>query len=508
MFELIYRRIEGFIKSTISRIATMLGKFRRLPLLIAKKAKDLLRDIINFIIRKPSDLSDYIKLGGSYVAKRALLAWVLLAAAIVLCIFWFVVPFLSSTFFTSKLVVNTPQFHTASGKAEVYTESGALLYSGVLKDGKANGDGKLYKDGSLVYQGEFADNEYNGMGRLYNEYGALVYSGEFANSLYNGTGSEYYPNGSLKVTGTYVAGMLEGEAPLYSEDKELIYSGGFSAGKFDGKGELYEDGQLVYKGDFVNGEKTGESTIYDNGELVYSGGILAGKFNGKGELYEDGQLVYKGEFVNGEKTGESTIYDNGELIYSGGMLSDKYSGEGILYNYKTDMRLEGVFEDGYANGNALLYSSDGELLYNGNMLKGEIPYLSYASADRQEVERSFTEKAVVRELDEKSVVHYPQLGVGFIFDADSKTDRIVITGEQQLLNASVGALQSEFNVPEGAVKYNEYSFSPTKYDTKQFSYLGIQPPKLLDTVKYIRDNVFLKLYYSGGRLLFYEIGVV
>jgi len=462
MFELIYRRIEGVIKSTISRISTKLGKLKRLPLLIAKKAKDLLGDIINFIIKKPSDLSDYIKLGGSYVAKRALLVWILLAAAVVLCIFWFAVPLLRSSFFTSRLVVNTPQFHTASGKAEVYTADGALLYSGVMKDGKADGDGKLYKSGSLVYQGEFADNEYNGSGRLYDEFGVLVYSGEFTDSLYSGTGSEYYPNGSLKVTGTYVSGMLEGEAALYSEDKELLYSGGFSAGKYDGKGELYEDGQLVYKGDFVNGERTGEGSLYKNGEMLYSGGFLAGK----------------------------------------------YSGNGILYRYKTDMRLEGVFEDGYANGNAQLYSSEGEMLYSGIMSNGEIAYLSYAAADRQQAEQCFTEKAVVRELGEKSIVHYPQLGVGFIFNADGMTDRIVITGEQQLLNAGVGALQSKFSAPEGAVKYSEYSFSPTKSDIKQLSYLGIQPPVLLDTVKYIRDNVFLKLYYSGGRLLFYEIGVV
>lgn len=462
MFELIYRRIEGFIKSTISRIATLFGKIRRLPLLIAKKAKDLLRDVINFIIKKPSELSDYVKFGGSYVAKRALLAWVLLAAAAVLCVIWFVVPFIRSSFFTSRLVVNTPQFHTASGKAEVYTENGTLLYSGVMKDGKANGDGRLYKSGSLVYQGEFADNEYNGVGRLYDEFGVLVYSGEFADSLYSGTGSEYYPNGSIKVTGTYVSGMLEGEAALYSENKELIYSGGFSAGKFNGKGELYEDGQLVYKGDFVNGERTGEGTFFDNGEKVYSGGFLAGK----------------------------------------------YSGNGILYRYETDMRLEGVFEDGYANGNAQLYSSEGELLYSGSMSKGKIAYLSYASADRQQTEQCFTEKAVVRELGGKSIVHYPQLGVGFIFNADNKTDRIVITGEQQLLNAGVGALQSDFSIPEGAAKYSEYSFTPTKSDIKQLSYLGIQPPVLLDTVKYIRDNVFLKLYYSGGKLLYYEIGVV
>ncbi len=462
MFEIIYRRIEGVIKSSISRISVKLAKFKRLPLMVAKKAKDLLKDVVNFVGKKPSELSDYIKIGGSYVAKRALLAGILLTAAVVLAVIWFAVPFLKKTFFTSRLVVNTPEFHTATGKAEVYTADGSLLYSGEMKEGKASGDGKLYRGDVLVYQGEFADNEYNGSGKLYDEFGVLEYSGEFTDSRFNGAGTEYYSNGGIKVTGSYVSGMLEGEAALYSENGSLLYSGGFSSGKYNGKGELYEDGELVYKGDFVNGEMTGEGTQYKDGEKVYSGGFLAGK----------------------------------------------YSGSGILYRYKTDMRLEGVFEDGLANGNAEVYSPSGELLYSGAMSLGEIAYLAYAAADRQQVEQCFTENAVVRELGGKSIVHYSELGVGFIFGADGKTDRIIVTGEPRLLNAEVGTAQSGFYAPEGAAKYSEYDFALTEFDIKQLSYCGIKPPELLKVSKYIKDNVFLKLYFSGGRLLFYEVGIV
>lgn len=462
MFDIIFRRIEGVIKSSLSRLSVKFAKIKRLPLEIAKKAKDLLKDIVNFIVKKPSELSDYIKIGGSYVAKRALLAGILLTAAVVLAIIWFAVPFLNKTFFTTRLVVNTPEFHTATGKAEVYTADGSLLYAGEMKDGRACGDGKLYSSGVMVYQGQFDDNEYNGTGKLYDEYGGLVYSGGFADSLYSGAGTEYYSNGKVKVSGTYVSGMLEGEASLYSDTGELMYSGGFGSGQFNGKGELYDEGKLVYKGDFVNGERTGEGTLYSNGEKVYSGGFLAGK----------------------------------------------YSGSGILYRYKTDMRLEGVFEDGQANGSADIYSADGELLYSGEMSRGEIAYLSYAAADRQQVEQCFTENAVTRELGGKYIVHYSKLGVGFIFGADGKTDRLIITGEPQLLNAYVGAEQGGYAVPDGAVKYSEYDFIPEEFDIKQLSYCGIRPPELLEVAKYIKDNVFVKLYYSGGRVLFYEVGIV
>ena len=54
----------------------------------------------------------------------------------------------------------------------------------------------------------------------------------------------------------------------------------------------------------------------------------------------------------------------------------------------------------------------------------------------------------------------------------------------------------------------EKHFALTEFDIKQLGYCGIKPPELLKVSKYIKDNVFLKLYFSGGRLLFYEVGIV
>lgn len=462
MLEQINRQIGDIGKTAAGDLSNKLEKIKRLPLDIVKKSKSLVKGAVDFIIRKPSELSDYVKIGGSYVAKRALLAGILITAAVVLAVIWFVVPLLGGKLSSSRLVVNTPEFHTANGISEVYTPEGELLYSGMLKDGRADGSGELYSGGSLIYKGGFADNEYSGEGRLYDTTGKLVYYGEFADSKYNGIGREYYENGGLKLKGTYVSGKLDGKGALYSPKGVLIYSGEFSSGKYNGKGELYENGRLVYRGDFANGWKTGEGTLYKNGRIVYSGGFLEGE----------------------------------------------YSGNGVLYNFKNGMRLEGEFENGLANGTASLYSSEGELLYCGAVSDGEIAYLSYAAADRQQTEQCFTENAVVKELGDKFIVHYQQLGVGFIFGADGKTDRIIITGDQQLLNAETGKLKSEFLAPDGAAKYSEYDFVPEEFDIKQLSYSGIIPPEQMNVTKYIRDNTFLKLYFSGGRLLFYEIGIV
>ena len=57
------------------------------------------------------------------------------------------------------------------------------------------------------------------------------------------------------------------------------------------------------KGTFVDGELI-QGTEYDNfGKIKYKGEFKQKDYHGKGEIYENGDLVYKGTFVNGIKDG-------------------------------------------------------------------------------------------------------------------------------------------------------------------------------------------------------------
>jgi len=71
---------------------------------------------------------------------------------------------------------------------------------------------------------------------------------------------------------------------------------------------------------------------YSNGQLDYKGNYVNGKKHGYWENYwSDGQLWHKGNYVNGKKHGYwESYYSNGDLIYKG------YYNMGKRVNYNPD----------------------------------------------------------------------------------------------------------------------------------------------------------------------------
>ena len=71
----------------------------------------------------------------------------------------------------------------------------------------------------------------------------------------------------------------------------------FNNSLFQGRGILYENGLKIYEGDFEN-------------NLYWGNGI---------SFYENSENIeYEGEWVNGCKHGQGTLYsDSGEIVYSG-----------------------------------------------------------------------------------------------------------------------------------------------------------------------------------------------
>ena len=70
--------------------------------------------------------------------------------------------------------------------------------------------------------------------------------------------------------------------------------------KWNGNG-YDENGNIIYK--LNNGN--GKIKHYDNGgNLLYEGDISNGKANGKGKEYNNNQLIYYGEFLNGKRWNE------------------------------------------------------------------------------------------------------------------------------------------------------------------------------------------------------------
>jgi antitoxin component YwqK of YwqJK toxin-antitoxin module len=63
----------------------------------------------------------------------------------------------------------------------------------------------------------------------------------------------------------------------------------------------YENGQLCWEGNYVNGKRNGVwKEYYDNGQLSWEVNYVAGKEDGVWKTYyENGQLCWEGNYVDG-----------------------------------------------------------------------------------------------------------------------------------------------------------------------------------------------------------------
>jgi antitoxin component YwqK of YwqJK toxin-antitoxin module len=203
--------------------------------------------------------------------------------------------------------------------------------------------------------------------------------------------------------------------------------------------EFDEDGNLIYEGEYLNGQRNGKGKEYimflnyqfrnfwfcyyttkypkneksDEIKLIYEGEYLNGKKHGKGKEYDevDGHVVFEGEYLNGKKwNGKSDeinrygYYDyeydsnhsgKNKLIFKGEYLNGKRNGKIIEYFMNGNIKFEGEYLNGLRwngkgydknsniiyqlkNGNGFVkeYDNDGCLIYEGEYLNGIRRYKS------------------------------------------------------------------------------------------------------------------------------------
>ena len=136
-------------------------------------------------------------------------------------------------------------------------------------------DGKGYdKNGNIIYElknGNGQVNEYN----KYEDDDKLEYIGEYKNGIKNGKGKEYYDNDNLIFEGEY-KNNLRWNGNIYDPKNNInIYQ------LKNGKGFIKEfiyDGNIIFGGDFSNGERNRKGKeYYDDGSLRFEGEYLMGK---------------------------------------------------------------------------------------------------------------------------------------------------------------------------------------------------------------------------------------
>ena len=188
--------------------------------------------------------------------------------------------------------------------------------------------------------------------------------------------------GDFNYIFTYDGQMFE-EMPngkgILKKNDQVIYDGNFVDGQECGIGTFFFGGHKVHHGQYLNGDYHGEGKLYnpETKEMIFDGifkkGIpFYGKFYCNEELVFEGffknysgELVffcldqgYIGEFKNGKKNGFGKTFSEKNIIYKGSWKNDLYHGKGVLFDKYDDIIYEGCWKNGMKNGYGIFYEKE------------------------------------------------------------------------------------------------------------------------------------------------------
>ena len=128
-------------------------------------------------------------------------------------------------------------------------------------------------------------------------YGDLIYP--ILNILENKKENIYYKSGNNYI-GDYKNGLKHGKGIIYYDDGNILYKGDFIEDKFEGYGEYHYNKSEYYVNQFKNGITEGKGKLYD-GDFIYH------EYKGSQlDIYKYGNF-YSGEWKNCKKHGKGNI---------------------------------------------------------------------------------------------------------------------------------------------------------------------------------------------------------
>jgi len=308
-----------------------------------------------------------------------------------------------------------------SGKTiSKYTYGGK--YTGEIKNGKKNGQGKYIDTGGNVYDGIFTDDKFTGIGKINNS--DWSYEGEIVLNEPKGKGVKIFTNGDA-FDGVFTDDKFTGIGKInnsdWSYDGEVVnyqpngkgvkiftnrdtLTGTWNEFGFNGIGKRREaaiegsDEFYYTEGTWKNGQLNGEGTRYfkmrapsSSGEdeifidATYTGQFINGIFNGKGNLhfYDLSYCSIDGDWINGlcpkgQISCEYGASDSGRCVTSyNGDLSSNFNKQGFgTFTDCDGSTYVGNFENDSENGQGKLTYKNGKI-EQGTFVNGvfQIPFI-------------------------------------------------------------------------------------------------------------------------------------
>lgn len=172
------------------------------------------------------------------------------------------------------------------------------------------------------------------------------------------------------------------------EFEDGYYVGETKDGLMHGYGTRFWDyDDKKWEGDWEEGEACGHIVVTFGDFVVFEGDMEHGLPNGLG-VYIDmnsGQR-YEGNFVDFQREGEGILYtEEGDKIYDGEWKNNKYNGYGQFF-LRGQCRYEGNWENGKRNGDGIAYDQNGNEEYNGpwkdDVRLNDIDWIEVASQEQ------------------------------------------------------------------------------------------------------------------------------
>jgi uncharacterized protein len=184
----------------------------------------------------------------------------------------------------------------------IYNDTGVKIAEGVINEaGNKNGKWKEYsQEGKLFAEGQYNDNRRIGAWKYYNSEGKVEQTGSYNNGRPDGLWKWFYENGSVLREEEYFQGQRDGQFTEYSPAGEIIAQGVYSDGEKNGEWTT-KAGDCTEKGKYLIGLKEGEwRTTYENGKLMFKGDFVQGNPDGSQiYYYEDGTVKEEQYFKMG-----------------------------------------------------------------------------------------------------------------------------------------------------------------------------------------------------------------
>jgi len=241
----------------------------------------------------------------------------------------------------------------------------------------------------------------NGHVKIFHDNGNIYYDGYIKNGLKHGHGKEFHYNGILKYEGYYNNDKIDADnVTIYFDTGQFYYIGKVKDGLFQDKGKI----SLYKSGEANDTHKKTLNPEYKDGMLHNNDTKIA--YMSPGNVFR-----YNGDFKEGKKEGNGSLYNVGEwddsiekyntfTIYEGEWKDDLPYGEEIILNkmfHPDKKHFKGTIKratgDTHLYGDCELYNMRQQILFRG---KFKAPSLTCIIAGSWEMQLEPFEEQTVR----------------------------------------------------------------------------------------------------------------